>query len=77
MCGSRKLYQRTSNSDNVFVGFFLVDQGTENQNITKSGPLSDRQRKRNAGGPMVAQHRMLAWFFRGSGPVLLRNPIFL
>ena len=25
---------------------------------------------------MLAQHRMLAWFFRGSGPVLLRNPIF-
>ena len=31
---------------------------------------------RFAGGPMLAQHRMLAWFFRGSGPVLLRNPIF-
>ena len=28
-------------------------------------------------GPMMAQHRMLAWFFRGTRPVLLRNPIFL
>ena len=32
---------------------------------------------RFAGGPIMAQHWMLAWFFRGSGPLLLRNPIFL
>ena len=36
---------------------------------------------RFAGGPMVAQHRMLACklcgFHRGSGLILLRNPIFL
>ena len=29
---------------------------------------------RFAGGPMMAQHRMLAWFSRGSGSVLLKNP---
>ena len=32
---------------------------------------------RLAGGPMMSQHWMLAWFFKGSKPVLLRNPIFL
>ena len=41
MFGSRKFCQRGSNSDNVF--FFLVDQGREDQNITKSGPLLARQ----------------------------------
>ena len=33
---SRKLCQRESNSDNVF----LVDEGREDQNNTKSGPSS-------------------------------------
>ena len=33
---SRKLCQRESNSDNVF----LVDEGREDQNSTKSGPSS-------------------------------------
>ena len=40
--------------------FFLVDQGREDQNITKSGPLLARQQNaikwRFAGGPMMAQH---------------------
>ena len=44
------------------------------------GPVAKRH---FAGGPIVAQHNTLnarlkdLLFFRGSGPVLLRNPIFL
>ena len=32
---------------------------------------------RFAGVPKMAQHWMHAWLFSESGPVLLRNPIFL
>ena len=57
MRGSRKLWQRGSNSDNVF---FLVDEELEDPNTTKGGPPSPRQRNaiywRFAGEPMVAQH---------------------
>ena len=61
MRGSRKFFQRGSNFDYVF---FLVDDGREDQNTTISGPSS------NAG-------LVVLWFYSVSGPVLLRNPIFL
>ena len=65
----------------VCVCVFLVDAVREDQNKSKSGPSSARQRNaieiafrwRADGGPTLDA----AWFFRESGPVLLRNPIFL
>ena len=44
-------------------------------NTTISGPVLARQR-RFADVPMMAQHFCFV-VFKGSGPVLLRNPIFL
>ena len=44
---SRKFFHRASNSDNVF----LVDDGGDVLNTTKSGPSSKR---RFADGPMMA-----------------------
>ena len=41
-------------TDVIFFCWFLVDEGREDPNTTKSGPLSTRQRF--AGGPMMAQH---------------------
>ena len=43
MRGSRKFCQRVSNSANVCF-LFLVDDGSEDPNNTKSGPSSARQR---------------------------------
>ena len=37
MRGSRNLCQRGSNSDNVYFSFFLVDEGRDDHNTTKSG----------------------------------------
>ena len=65
-----------SNSTNVF--FFLFSGG-EDPNTIKSGPFKWRL----AGGLMMVQHNTLnaglnsLCFFRESGPVMLRNPIFL
>ena len=55
--------------DPTFTGFlfcFLVDEGREDQNTTKSRPLSPRQpnaiRWRFTVGPIMAwQHWILAW----------------
>ena len=47
MRGSRKFFQRGSNTDNVFFfsfSFFLVDGWREEQNVSISGPSSARQR---------------------------------
>ena len=56
MRGSRKLCQRGSNFDNIF----LVYEGREDQSTTFSGPSSARQRNaikwRFAGVPIMAQH---------------------
>ena len=81
MRGSRKFRQRGSNSANVFL------EGERIQIPLKAGqyrPASETPFKwRLAGGSMMAQHSILnarlkdLLFFRGSGPVLLRNPIFL
>ena len=57
----RKLCQRGSNFDNILS---LVDEGRENQNTTISGPT------------LNADFNGSFLIFRGSGPVLLRNPKF-
>ena len=60
MRGSRKFCQRASNSDNVFFFVFLVDEGSKDQNYTKTGhdrPASETPFKwRFAGVAMMAQH---------------------
>ena len=43
MRGSRKFCQWGSKFDNVFLVFFLVDEGIEDPNVTISGPSSARQ----------------------------------
>ena len=66
--GSRKFCQRGSI-------FFLVDEGIEDPNTTINRPSSARQRNADDGPTLNAG--LVAVIFRGSGPVLLRNPIFL
>ena len=81
MRGSRKFCQRGSNFDNVFffIYFFflggrgLVYEEREDPSTTINGPSSARQR--NARPTLNAS--LVAATFRGSGPVLLENPIFL
>ena len=43
MRGSRKFFQRGSNSDNLFF-FILYDEGREDPNTTRSRPLSFHER---------------------------------
>ena len=81
--GSRKLYQSGYNFENDFFFFFfffgLREEGFKNPNTTIRGPslaIQQNVKWRFAGGPMMAQLGSLR-FFRGSGPVLPRNPIFL
>ena len=85
MRGPRKFYHRGSKLDNVF--FF--DQGRENPSTNINGSSSTLQRNAFSETPLMA----FRWridngptlnavlvglrFFRGSGPVLLENPIFL
>ena len=85
MCRSRRFCQRGSNFDDFFS--FLVDEGREDQNTTISEPSLARQL--NAiyhlnGVLLVSRYwpNIECWhgsfvMFRGSGPVLLRNPKFL
>ena len=67
---------------------FLVDEGKEGSNTAVNWSSLAFQgialfKWHFAGGPMMIQHKTLnarledLLFFRGSGPVLLRNPIFL
>ena len=64
-----------------FLGLFLVDEGGDDPNT----PLKVGHHRHDSKTPfkwVMAQHWILAWyialwFFRGSGPVLLRNPKFL
>ena len=44
MRGSRKINRGGSNFDNVFLLFFLIDEGREDPNTTISGPSFARQR---------------------------------
>ena len=75
--GSRKFCQRGSNFDN----FFLFDEGKNDTNTTFSGPSTTRQRnailmafrwRADDGTTLNAGLVIL----RGSGPVLLKTPIF-
>ena len=43
MRGSRKCCQRRFKSETSFFSFFLVDEGREDLNTTKSGPSSAHQ----------------------------------
>ena len=78
MRGSWKFWERG-------FRFFLAGEGIEDPNTTINRPSSAHQKTpfkwRFAGWPMMAQTLNAGleamWFFRGSGPVLLRNPIFL
>ena len=72
MHGFSKFCQRGSNSDNLF----LVDEGREDPNTTKTGPSSARQRNADNGTTLNAGLVALR-FFSGSGPVVLGNPFAL
>ena len=66
-----------------FVLLFLVDEERKDPNTTISGPSSARQRNATLmvfhwqadGGPTLNAVLVALSFFRGSGPVLLRNLI--
>ena len=75
MRGSRTFCQRGSN-------FFLVDEGRETKNHCKQGIISPPAKRhemafrwRADDGPTL-NAGLVAAIFRGSGPVLLENPIF-
>ena len=77
---SRKFCQRGSNSDSVFF-LFLVDEWEIIQIALKASHIRSVRETpfkwRFAGGSMMAKLWMLAYVFRGSAPILLRNPTFL
>ena len=78
MLGSRKLGQRVPT-----LTTFLVDEGIEDPNTTKSGPSSAHQqnailmafRWQANDGPTLNAGFVALGLSRGSGPVFLRNPI--
>ena len=80
MRGSRKFLTEGFTFDNV-----LVVEGREDLNTTVSGPSSIHQRNaiymafrwRADDGLTLNVGLVALWLFRGSGPVLLRNPVFL
>ena len=74
---SRKFCQRGSNFDNVFFKSWWGEGGSKS--LFKQAIIGPPAKRRFSGMPMNAQHWMLASqlrFLRGSGPVLLENPIF-
>ena len=77
--GSKKFCQRGSNFDKVL----LVEEGREDPNTTISGPPAKRYlngmafRWRVIDDPTLNADLVVLRFVRGSGPVLLRNPIYL
>ena len=83
----QKVLSEGSSFDNVSLCFFyfLVDEGIKDPNTTimrHQRPASETPLKwRFTGGPMMAQHLITGLvalrFSIGSGPVFLRNPIFL
>ena len=83
MRGFRNSCHRASNFDNVFSFFFLVDERGDNQNTTKSGPSSARQRNaiqmvfrwRADDGPTLNSGMVALWILRGSGQVLLKKTL--
>ena len=81
MCGSRKFFR----GGPTLTMLFLVDEWREDPNSTISGPSLTCQWKHHLNvislacrwWPTLNAGLVALWFFRGSGPVLLRNPIFL
>ena len=72
MRGSRKSLQRGSN---FFT--FLVDYGKEDTITTMSGPNGVSLAGRWLHNTECWLVSFFFWFYMGSGPILLRNPIFL
>ena len=79
MRGSRIFVRGGPTLTTFFVWFFSDNEGGRIYIPLKVGHhrlASETPFKwRFAGGPMMARHWMLVWFFMGSGPVLPRNPI--
>ena len=81
MRGSKKFCQRGSKIDKMF----LVDEGNRDSNATIIGPSLARKqnailmafRWRANYGPTLNTGSIALRFYMGSGPVLLRNPLFL
>ena len=71
MRGSRKFFQRGSN----FLYIFLVNEWIQIQ--LKSGHHRLAFCWRADDGQTLNAGLVALWFLRGSGPVLLRNPMFL
>ena len=70
MCGSRRVFFRGGPT-------FIFFSWWEDPNTTKSGPTLAGQRNaiwRANDGPTLNTGLVALWFYRGSGPVLLRNP---
>ena len=82
-CADLESYFRGGPNLITFFCFVLVDKGEEDTNTAINGPSSARQRNamafrwRAVDGPSLNAGLVALWFFRGSGPVLQRNPIFL
>ena len=82
MCGSRNYYQRGSNLDKFFlVGGGGIDEGQKNPDSTISNKRAINCHLNGVcwwadDGPTLNASLVALWFFRGSRPVLQRNPIF-
>ena len=74
MRGSRKFCQRQSEFDNV-SSVLLVDEGINDPNITINWP-STPFHKRADDCPTFYACLVALYFFRRSGLVLLRDPLF-
>ena len=71
---SSKFCQRGSNFDNVFFSWWEEGGPKYHYKRTILGPPAKRLRADD--GPTLNAGLVALYFFRGSGPVLLRNPIF-
>ena len=60
----------------VFIFFSWWDREDLNKSRSLLACQGNVTKWRFADGPIMAQHWMLAWFVRGSGPILLRNAVF-
>ena len=79
MRGSRKFFQRESNCFFSWLG----ERGSNYHYMYKRAIICSPAKRHLAfrwcadGGPTLNAGLVALWIFRGSGPVLLRNPIFL
>ena len=80
MRGSRKFCQSGSNFGNFFLSWWGEEGSNYHYNRAIIGPPAKRNlnafRWRAHDGPTLNTGLKALWFFRRSGPVLLRNPIF-